>query len=433
MPGIDGIEASRRIKQHPRLSHIPTIIMVTAHGREIIMEQAEQTKIDGFLIKPVTASMLTDAIVGVLGQDQDKQDLDEESQELCTQHIEQLLNAHVLLVDDNAINRQVGMEFLIQAGLVVTQASNGKEAVEFVGKIQFDAVLMDIHMPVMDGYEATQIIRDIPGQESLPIIAMTANAMVGDKEKCLVAGMNDHVAKPIDPEQLFSTLTQWIAPAEREQTNTVMPAVETTAPVSINTLLPEELPGIDMKVAMRGTGGNEKLLKQVLTHFLHDHADDVHKIRQAIKDDDMELAQRITHTLKGVAGTIGAEELRPATIAMDAALRSRASNSYWRLLDRMENTLALIIHGLGRLEKHQTDSSTAEPAAVDETTLQQLIEQLEKMIKNWNPDAEELGIKLHRMLGATPQQERSNKLLDHLANFDFENAQTTLHQLKQEL
>jgi signal transduction histidine kinase/CheY-like chemotaxis protein len=433
MPGLDGIEASRRIKQHPHLARIPTIIMVTAYGREMVMDQAAEAKIDGFLIKPVTASMLTDSIVGVLGG-HGSESIEDAAQAWGIQRMNQILNAHILLVEDNAINRQLAMEFLKQAGLLVTLANNGQEAVELVGRMNFDAVLMDIHMPVMDGYEATRIIRDMPGRDTLPIIAMTANAMAGDREKCLAAGMNDHVAKPIDPEQLFAALNTWVSPGVRELPTGMAAAAETSSTTTSQNFFPNELPGIDLKVALQGAGGNDKLLYQVLTNFLHDHAGDAHILRTALKEKDLELAQRIAHTLKGVAGSIGAHELRPAAIAMDAAIRSRASNSYWRLLDRLENTLSLVTHSLQWLGQHHADvEAPSANAKLDEASIQELIVRLEAMMHDLDPDAEEVGLALRRMIGASPLQPLAEELESQLANFDFENAQNTLQQLKQEI
>jgi signal transduction histidine kinase/DNA-binding LytR/AlgR family response regulator len=432
MPGLDGIEASRRIKQHPHLSKIPTIIMVTAHGREMVMEQAAEVKIDGFLVKPVTASMLVDAIVGVLGPHPRKEGVEDAAQAWGIQRLHQILNAHILLVEDNAINRQLAMELLKQAGLVVSLANNGKEAVEMVQRSDFDAVLMDIHMPVMDGYEATRLIRAMPGKDTLPIIAMTANAMSGDREKCLAAGMNDHVAKPIDPDLLFAALNTWVSPGQRAQPDG-MSGEKGAAPEARN-LLPDELPGIDLKMALRGAGGNAALLNRVLMNFLQDHANDAQALRDALKEHDLEQAERIAHTLKGLAGAIGAHDLRPAAIAMDAAIRSRSSDTYWRLLDRLDNTLTLVIHSLKQLAQQQSDTALPSgDAKLDEAAVPELVERLESLMRELDPDAEEVAIILRQRLGSSPMQVSAMELVRQLGSFDFDAARQTLNQLKQEL
>jgi len=436
MPGLDGIEATRRIKQHPRLAEIPTVIMVTAHGREMVMEQAADEGLDGFLIKPVTSSMLVDTIVAVFNpRSGGSAESGDAAAAWGIQRLHRILNAHVLVVEDNAINRQLAQELLHQAGLVVSLANNGKEAVDLVARVQFDAVLMDIHMPIMDGFEATRLIRAMPEQAQLPIIAMTANAMAGDREKCLAAGMNEHVAKPIDPDLLFMALTTWIPPGQRALPTGVVrvrdsePASETPSP------LPDDLPGIDLVVALRGTNGNATLLHQVLMSFLRDHHDDAQALRQALQAQDLVLAQRIAHTLKGLAGALGAQALRPAAIAMDAAIRSRASASYPRLLDRLENTLALVMHSLRWLEQRQlADAPDPDhPGSADPAALQPLIDRLEQLLRDMDPDAEEVAIALRQQVGSGPLQALALELVRQLEKFDFDGAARTLNQLKAEM
>ena len=227
MPEMDGIEASRQIKSHTGLTKIPAIILVTAYGREEVMQQAEDAGLDGFLIKPVSPSVLFDASMQAFGQTlpedsrAGRRDLKE------AEGLKNIQGAHVLLVEDNEINQQVASEILQGAGLNVTLAANGKEAIAAIEKNAYDAVLMDVQMPIMDGYTATKTIRKWEGgigtkqnensdasdqkpvagsQKPLPIIAMTAHAMAGDAEKSIAAGMSDHVTKPIDPQQLFATL-----------------------------------------------------------------------------------------------------------------------------------------------------------------------------------------------------------------------------------
>ena len=236
MSGIDGIETARRIKNLPGLGRMPRIILVTAYGREEIMRQAEKMGLDGFLIKPVSPSVMFDTVMQAFGKDapRDLRTADEKDLEAAAS--QGLAGAQVLLVEDNEINQQVAMEILSGAGLKVTVANNGQEALALVRANAFDAVLMDVQMPVMDGYTATREIRRLGSRKlkskqdilplqpqassldfDLPIIAMTAHAMAGDHEKSIAAGMNDHVTKPIDPAQLFGTLAKWIGPREGAQ------------------------------------------------------------------------------------------------------------------------------------------------------------------------------------------------------------------------
>ncbi|MGD9267501.1 MAG: PAS domain S-box protein, partial [Desulfobacterales bacterium] len=207
MPGMDGIEASKRIKEHGGLSKIPAIVLVTAYGREEVMQQAEEVGLEGFLLKPVNPSMLFDAIMQAFGEVVPETSRVAQRHEQEVEVLEHIRGANVLLVEDNEINQQVAREILEGAGLNATVANNGQEAVDSVKANNYDAVLMDVQMPVMDGYTATQEIRNLKSEmRNVPIIAMTAHAMAGDEEKSLQAGMNGHVTKPIDPDQLFSTL-----------------------------------------------------------------------------------------------------------------------------------------------------------------------------------------------------------------------------------
>jgi PAS domain S-box-containing protein len=206
MPGMDGIEASKRIKEHPGLSHIPHIVMVTAYGREEVMQKAEKIGLDGLLLKPVSPSVLFDTIIQAHGEKvPDTSRITQGQKE--AQALALIRGAKILLVEDNEINQQVAKEILEGADLIVSLADDGQQAVNMVKENHYDVILMDIQMPVMDGYTATREIRNLkPEIRNVPIIAMTAHAMAGDEEKSLQAGMNGHVTKPIDPDQMFTTL-----------------------------------------------------------------------------------------------------------------------------------------------------------------------------------------------------------------------------------
>src|SRR5210317_979761 len=235
MPGMDGIEASKRIKQHKDLSKIPAIVMVTAYGREEVMQQVEEVGLEGFLLKPVNPSMLFDTIIQAFGEAVPETSRVVQRKEQEAKALENIQGARVLLVEDNEINQQVAKEILEGAGLNVSLANNGQEAVNAVKENNYDAVLMDVQMPVMDGYTATKTTRKWEGgmrnkgKAQIPIIAMTAHAMAGDEDKSLQAGMNGHVTKPIDPDQLFAALQKWIKPSEkRVQTQQAEVPVEQT-------------------------------------------------------------------------------------------------------------------------------------------------------------------------------------------------------------
>ena len=210
MPGMDGLEAARHIKADPHLRAVPPIILITGVSDEDLPQEADEVGIAHILMKPVSPSELLDTILVALGRKSRAQEREHRPDTLPADSA--LRGARILLVEDNEINQEVAVEILQGAGLHVTIANNGQEGVAAANEGDFDAVLMDCQMPVMDGYEATRALREEARFADLPIIAMTANAMAGDREKCLDAGMNDHVAKPIDLKELFSTLTKWVKP-----------------------------------------------------------------------------------------------------------------------------------------------------------------------------------------------------------------------------
>jgi CheY-like chemotaxis protein len=348
--------------------------------------------------------------------------------------ISAILHAHVLLVEDNEINQQIACELLQQAGLVVTLANNGEEAVSRVQQERFDAVLMDLQMPVMDGFEATEAIRRIGHLADLPIIAMTANAMTGDREKCLAAGMNDHVAKPIEPDLLFRALTRWIAPGQRSRV-AAQAAVAKDVASGTAIALPASLPGIDLTAALKAMGGNSVLLHKILSAFWHDHQGDARCVRQAVDAKDLPLAQRLVHTLKGVAGSIGAKELQSTATALDAALKAGITPSAQVLLNKLEEALALVIQSLSGLHRPGAPEkpATAFSGPQDISLVAPLLDYLEALLIEMDPDAEISADALREQLGAGPTHALADALVEQLARFDFDSAGDTLTELRKVL
>jgi PAS domain S-box-containing protein len=329
MPGMDGIEASKRIKNHKNLSKIPPIILVTAYGREEVMQQAEDVGLEGVLIKPINPSMLFDTIMQAFGEAVPETSRIAQRHEQEAEALKDIRGAQLLLVEDNEINQQVAKEILESAGLNVALATNGQEAVNAVKENEYDAVLMDVQMPVMDGYTATRKIRELEaeasGQKPIPIIAMTAHAMAGDEDKSLQAGMNGHVTKPIDPEQLFATLQKWIKPSEK-QTTAQKPVVsvepsEEEKVVSIEAELPESLPGFDLADGLKRLQGNKTLYRKLLFNFAADYDEVANQIREALDAEDFEPAHSLVHNLKGLAGNLAATELQAAVVNLEKLVK----------------------------------------------------------------------------------------------------------------
>ena len=297
MPGMDGLQASRHIKSDETLRHPPAIVLVTAFGREEVREEAERLQLDGFLLKPVTKSMIVDTLVQVFadgGEDlRGAADVGPAAR---------LRGARILLTEDNEINQQIAVELLEGEGATVTVANNGREAVELLsgpGHPPFDVVMMDLQMPEMDGYQATAKLRSDSRLAALPIIAMTAHATVEERQRCLAAGMNDHVAKPIDPAALFDAVGRFYKPAEGA------PAPDQPSSPSPQEALPS-IDGLDTTDGLARVGGNRKLYVKILRQFVEQQGPANDQVADALATGDHALAERLAHTLKGVAGNIGA-------------------------------------------------------------------------------------------------------------------------------
>jgi CheY-like chemotaxis protein len=356
MPGMDGIETSKRIKHHKGLDKIPPIILVTAYGREELMQQAEEVGLEGLLLKPVSPSMLFDATMQAFGEAVPEISRVAQKQEKEAETLKHIQGAQLLLVEDNEINQQVAKEILEGAGLKVVLANNGQEAVNAVKENEYDAVLMDVQMPVMDGYTATRKIREweLKAQSSklkenesaepsafsfqpsaraerIPIIAMTAHAMAGDEDKSLQAGMNGHVTKPIDPDQLFSTLQKWIKPSEKrvpvQQPEISVEVPETVQPILEEEELPKDLPGFDLTDGLKRLQGNKRLYRKLLLNFATDYREAANDIRTALHAKDFKQTHSLVHNLKGLAGNLAATDLQAATVNLEKLVKGVEKNT----------------------------------------------------------------------------------------------------------
>ena len=435
MPGMDGIEASRLIKKSPRLTDVPFIIMVTALDRDEVMGKAKEAGLEGFLTKPVTPSDLLDTILRTLGGTGGLRRDELSSDHWKIKTLESIKGAHVLLVEDNAINQLVAQDLLTQAGLQVSIAGNGKQAVELAGKVDFDAILMDIQMPEMDGYEATKAIRSNPSGHQPPIIAMTANAMAGDRELCLSAGMDDHVAKPIEPWHLFETLVTWIPEFEREP---VQPMILPEESIDPKALLPGDLDGIDIETGLRRTGGNLRLYINLLNHFITDHGGDNEIIADALAQKHITLAHRTAHTLKGVAGGIGALTLYDSAQQLETALKDRYQTGLIEpLLEKLGQDLREIIDDLQKkiMPPSSVEMKKQSTQPIDMKALASLLDTLQGLAKEMDPDMEDKAEELNQMLHChgSRHSKLGARLADQAANFDFEDTLETLAELRQAL
>ena len=418
MPGMNGLDTLAGIRADAAgIDAAPACIMVTAFHREALLEAARQRELplDGVLNKPVSASTLLDQISfvfgGVTGQSRKTQ-----RQSSYRDDERALRGAWLLLVEDNEVNQEVAQHILNDAGIRVDIASNGAIALAKIEENAYDGVLMDCQMPVMDGYQATRKLRQDPRYSDLPVIAMTANAMVGDKEKCLDAGMNDFIAKPIDVAQLFGTLARWIAPAAPQEMTVVVAQPEAELPV---------IAGLKMAEAMRRVGGNATLMRKLLDRFVETQFDAMQRIVAAIENNQLETAIREAHTLKGLAGNIGAGGLADSAARVEHLL-SLGSH------DGLPQALAACTLALDELVPKivlamQSRSNVPEPgnavaAPVDRAYLEAGLRELSQLLQQDDAQAVKHLDGIGPVLVAAGQAEHARQLKRMLGQYDFEGA-----------
>lgn len=387
MPGMDGLETSRRIRSSDRLPEIPTIIMITAFGREEIMQEAEKIGLDGFLVKPVNRSTLFDAIMEGFGRDtgpRRRERLSLDSANDTAVH-DAINGIHVLLAEDNPVNQDLASELLEAVGVRVALANNGREAVDAIAESEFDAVLMDMQMPVIDGYEATRMIRSRESQNRrIPIIAMTANVLEADRARAVAAGVDDQVDKPINPSLLYAALARWTSP-EHRFAGDPSAASEKPLPVNKDLKLPP-LKFLDVNDGLERVDGNRKLYLRLIRRFADDQADVIERIQDSIESQDMESAERLVHTLKGLSGTIGALKLAQTAADLEHRLAVRGlMDDGEDILDQLRLEFESTIHDIARaakaMEVPQTDRQE-KTVTVDLRALRDRLDRVENFLRN---------------------------------------------------
>ena len=308
MPGMDGIETAKAIRKLS-LKKIPHLVMVTAYGREEVMREAEDAGLEDVLIKPVNPSHLFDTAMRMLGGQVEEARTSDREVSNIMEDLAVIKGASILVAEDNELNQEVAMGLLADAGFEVEIANNGQEAVDMVAKKNYDIVLMDMQMPVMDGVTATMEIKKDERFKGLPIVAMTANAMQQDKEKCAEAGMVDHVAKPIDPDELFKTLLKWIKPRQSVSAQEATKSAKKAVSKKQDSGLPD-IAGLDIELGMKRVLGKIPLYLSMLRKYISNQQNTPAELRAALDANDSATAERIAHSAKGVSGNIGASGLQ---------------------------------------------------------------------------------------------------------------------------
>ena len=443
MPGMDGVAAIEAIRAEAAAAAAtaPAFIMVTAYNRDALLDEARELALGGMLSKPVSASTLLDSISVVFGTDlgrcrKTQRLVDYQAAERAVR------GAHLLLVEDNEVNQEVAQQILGDAGVRVDIASNGAMALAKLAVTRYDGVLMDCQMPVMDGYDATRALRAEPRHANLPVIAMTANAMVGDKEKCLAAGMNDFIAKPIDVAQLFTTLARWVKPSQPAAAESPAGGREdgqplAQAPAPGRPDAPEQaaaepplpaIPGLRMEAALQRVGGNVKLMRKLLARFVETQIDAMARIAEAVEANDLAAATRHAHTVKGLAGNIGAAGMADSAARVEQMLAQGATAGRDQALADMARELSELTTSIALATSDKPAAPAASVPPPDPAALSSGMQEMARLL------AQDDGAALKRLdlicplLTASGQGEHSRQLRRQLEQYDFEAALAQLQE-----
>ncbi|MEE4237863.1 MAG: response regulator, partial [Anderseniella sp.] len=425
MPGKSGLELAADIRALKNLKVQPKLIMVSAfHGSEL-MEKPGAEHIGQFLAKPISPSHLFDAVMQVFGHEMETTSRGRTKRgSVKPDALKPIQGARILLVEDNEINQQVAKELLEQAKLVVEVAYHGQKALEMLEQHTYDCVLMDIQMPVMDGYTATRKIREDRRFDKLPVLAMTANATVEDRERSLSSGMNAHLNKPIDPKELYSALLSWIAPGEREVPAGLGESEDDKD--SIEGAL--SIPGLDTAAGIERIGGNETSYRKLLRKFVDNQAGAIDEIIAAREEGDNEVAVRAAHTLKGVGGSIGAGELQRLGAELEHNLKESPQGDFDALLTATRDELQRLIHDIAA-ELGTAESPVQAPTEPLPADYLERLQVLARQLADYDGEAGDTVGQLIDNVGEPGVLARLRKLAKLVDQYDYDSAQALLDEL----
>ncbi|MES9857116.1 MAG: response regulator [Sedimenticola sp.] len=421
MPGMSGVEAARIIKHDEKLPKIPAILMVTAYDREQLRQEAMDVQLDGVLVKPISGSTLWDGIVNAMG---DAPRVLEQVVMGRPKVPASLQGAKLLLAEDNEINQALACEILRQAGIIVEVVDDGWQAVERLQATpgEFDGVLMDLQMPVMDGYSVTRKIRRDPRFTQLPIIAMTASALKSDRDKSMAAGMNDHVVKPIDVSELYAALEKWVHVSRAR-------VVEAPSTKKECLMIKDELPevvGIDQQAGLNRVAGNRHLYRELLAKFYHRHRDSLRQIGVLIASAEHDRARVVAHTLKGVAGNIGADRLFEAAGRLETTLQTQTVVNIDAAFHLLSNAMTGLLEALAATSIVSLEPTGAVPSG--ETTGELLL-QLRELLAASDASAHTLVSQLRQRLTTSEYTSTVDAISSDLSLYGFEAALAGVDQL----
>ncbi|MEH6443099.1 MAG: response regulator [Oceanospirillaceae bacterium] len=428
MPNMNGVETSRAIQRDSTLSEVPAIIMVTAYGRDDVIGAVSDIDIRGFLTKPVTASSLLDAMLLAMGKEVAINTRRDSFKAESTACIEKIAGAKILLVEDNELNQELAIALLEGNGVSVEVANNGVQALERLESSSFDGVLMDLQMPIMDGFEATRRIRKQSKYKDLVIIAMTANAMTGDKEKVLAGGMNDHIAKPINVNDMFAKIAKWITPKALPKHTITQTGIASESIIELPSFME-----LDTHIGLNSTQGNRKLYHKLLLKFYESNIGFSASFMQALSSDDKQAPMRLAHTLKGMAGTIGAKEVEKAAAALELACYHCANVSEITVLENAVSiALVPVLEGLSEFTLDKLTMKSVEEI-LDISLVNIILQRLRVLVEENNAEATFVIDELNELPGITKHAVLLKKLTKAIDGYDFDEGLEILFELERSI
>ncbi|WP_163351731.1 response regulator [Desulfovibrio sp. JC010] len=420
LPVLDGVALIRGL---PGLEDVPIIMMAPVNVDESFRKEAAQVGVDGFVSRPVTRLSLYEALHNELNSPDDTA----LSAAVCETDFDLDFAGKVpkvLVVEDNELNQQVARRMLEGLGLEVDVAGNGRKALDVLAEEAYNLVLMDIQMPEMDGLTAARIIRSDDRYSNLPILAMTAHAMPGDREKSLEAGMDEHLTKPIDPDELKKALGKYLNMEEAAYVPDVG-ATEDEEPFALR------LPGIDTARGLRNIGGNREGYLKVLLGFRESYADLAEELEELLSGERLEQALMKIHSLKGIAGNIGADRLYGFCRTLEGNLRGDAQDGYGDDLNALVSELDTVINGLEEIDSFETPQRRE--YVFDKEKSFNLISKLYIMLAEGDAESGDVLNDLRVHFNLEKYAEQLEELTRHIENFDFDDGLAVLELIADKL
>ena len=414
-PGMNGIEFVKALKKLI-ISKKPPCVLVTGYAKDDVINDATIEGIEHVIAKPINASLLFETILSIFNLQATEHHIQKTHSNPTKIDLNSLKGARILLAEDNLLNQQIATEILEDEGFVVEIANNGEEAVNMANQSHYDVVLMDMQMPVMDGLEATKIIRQKFSNNDLPILAMTANASDADRDKCLESGMDAHITKPIDPNLLFAGLAKWIKGKNSKSTNNEKVVTHSKDEIKI-----PEIDGVDARLGLQVAAGKVSLYIKMLKTFSTDQINAVSDIKGALDLSDYLTAQRVAHTLKGTCGSIGATQLQKIAGNIEDQCKDKIKiEEIIKNLEIVQPQLTLIIDSIKKALPE--DKKLASTSAFDASQVKPLADKLRELLENNDTEANDLLEKSEELFMQFFGKEMFSKISESLQNFDFESA-----------